>query len=176
MPRLTKEQRHEAIRMLRALPVTSVARFFNVHKTTIHRLVQKVRNNGPVSDRQRSGRPRKTSDAEDRHIRTAHLRNRFKTSSETSRDWRGNNQISRFTVARRLHVHGINSRRPCKKKLLTPRHKVARLDFARRYVRWTMQQWMRVIFLTSCRIPSNRKMVARESGVARERGLPRDAS
>ena len=27
MPRLTKEQRHEAIGMLRALPVTSVARF-----------------------------------------------------------------------------------------------------------------------------------------------------
>ena len=71
MQRLTKEQRHEAIGMLRALPVTSVARFFNVHKTTIHRLVQKVRNNGPVSDRQRSGRPRKTSDAEDRHIGTS---------------------------------------------------------------------------------------------------------
>ena len=131
MPRLTKEQRHEAIGMLRALPVTSVARFFNVHKITIHRLVQKVRNNGPVSDRQRSGRPRKTSDAEDRHIRTAHLRNRFKMSS---RDWRGSNQISRFSVARRLHVNGIKNRRPCKKKFLTPRHKIARLDFARRYV------------------------------------------
>ena len=107
---------------------------------------------------------------------SAHLRNRFKTSSEISRDWRGNNQISRFTVARRLHIHGIKNRAPCQKKFLTPRHKVARLDFARRYVRWTMQQWMRVIFLTSRRIPSNGMMVARESGVARERGLSQDAS
>ena len=42
---------------------------------------------------------RKTTDAEDRRIRTAHLRNRVKTASEPARNGTGNQQISRLTVS-----------------------------------------------------------------------------
>ena len=111
MPRLSEAQRHEAVGMLRSMAATNVARFFNVHKSTIHRLSQRLAQSGTVSDRRRSGRPRVTSVAEDRHIRTTHLRERFTTASETSRRWNGRNNVSRYTVARRLHAFGIQSRR-----------------------------------------------------------------
>ena len=157
MPRLSEAQRHEAVGMLRSMAATDVARFFNVHKSTIHRLSQRLAQSGTVSDRRRSGRPRVTSVAEDRHIRTTHLRERFTTASETSRRWNGRNNVSRYTVARRLHAFGIQSRRPAKKKHLTRQHVAARLAFARRYVRWTQQDWMNIIFSDESPYPIERQ-------------------
>ena len=89
MPRMSKRERYEAIGMLRNMSINDVASFFNVDRTTISRLKVKTMQTGDVVDLRRSGRPRKTSAAEDRHIRTMHLRDRFKSASETARDWRG---------------------------------------------------------------------------------------
>ena len=107
MPKLTEIQRHEAIGMLRISNVPTVARHFNVNRSTIQRLINRVNASGSVSDGQRSGRPRKTTDAEDRRICATHLRNRFQSATETARTWIGNSRISRFTVRRRLFEQGI---------------------------------------------------------------------
>ena len=40
MPRLNEVQRHEAIDMLRAMPVIDVANRFNCHRATINKLKQ----------------------------------------------------------------------------------------------------------------------------------------
>ena len=95
MPRLSNYERHEALGMLRAMPAADVANHFQVHKSTIHRIAQRFNQTGAVADRERSGRPRATSAIEDRHIRTTHLRRRFKSAASTSRDWNGVNDISR---------------------------------------------------------------------------------
>ena len=50
----------------------------------IERLVRRLRETGRVADRPRSGRPRVTSQRQDRAIRLAHLRNRHLTSMETA--------------------------------------------------------------------------------------------
>ena len=90
---------------------------FNVHKSKIHRLLQRLTQSGSVSDRRRSGRPRITSATEDRRIRTTHLKDRswFTTACETSRQLNGRNNVSRNTVGRRLNAFGIQSRIPAKK-------------------------------------------------------------
>ncbi len=54
--------------------------------------------------------------------------------------------MSTQTVRRRLKEAGLKSCKPCKKPDLQPRHKAARLAFARQHRPWTRQQWMKVLF------------------------------
>ncbi len=119
--RMTKPERYEAIGMIRAgMPVADIATHFLVCKKTIQRLVARFNQTGNVADRARSGRPRKTTDAEDRMIRTAHLRNRTRTATQTAREWAGNNRISRHIVRRRLKNQGITVRNRLSQKGMQP--------------------------------------------------------
>ena len=94
------------------MTMNGVAAYSNVNRTTINRLKRKTIQTGDVVDLQRSGRPRKTTAAKDRHLRTMHLRDRFKSASETARNWRGHVQIGHKTIIRRLNAHGLRCRRP----------------------------------------------------------------
>ena len=152
MPRLNEAQRHEAIGMLRAMPVIDVANHFNCHRATIHKLKSRYQTTGNVGDLPRTGRPRVTTDAEDRRIRNSHLRNRFKTASSTAREWQ-RGDVSRQTISRRLKDYGLFCRRPAKKSRLTDRHKRTRLAWATRYRRYTQQQWANVIFSDESSFP-----------------------
>ena len=89
MPRLNKNQRFEAIGMLRAMSCKDVATYFNVDRKTIERLRIKYNQTGDVADLQRTGAPRKTNAVDDRYIITTHRRNRFKCAKETSKNWIG---------------------------------------------------------------------------------------
>ena len=51
-----------------------------MHFSNIERLVRRLRETGRVADRPQSGRPRVTSQRQDRAIRIAHLRNRHLTA------------------------------------------------------------------------------------------------
>ena len=66
-----------------------------------------------------------TTRAQDRHIRTSHLRNRFLTATATTAMTRGqnNNRICAQTVRRRLAEHGIRARRPYNGPKFTRRHR-----------------------------------------------------
>ena len=155
--RMTNRNRYEAIGMLRNMSVNDVAAHFNVHRSTISRMKQKFNQTGDVVDLPRSGRPKKTTDAEDRHIRTVHLRNRFRSASETARNWQGHVQISRQTVNRRLARRGLVCRRPVQKQDLLPHHVAARLAWATHHRRWTMRQWSRIIWSDEKRFPPDKK-------------------
>ena len=63
-----------------------VAQQFGVHESTISRLVQCLRATGRLTDRPRSGRPRVTTQRQDRRIRLVHLPNRLRAATETSRE------------------------------------------------------------------------------------------
>ena len=67
MPRMSVIQRAQAIGMLRAMSIRDVANHFNVHRRTIERLKNKFNQTADVTDAQRSGRPRKTNQREDRN-------------------------------------------------------------------------------------------------------------
>ena len=119
--RMSNRDRYEAVGMLRGMSVNDVAAHFNLNRSTIFRLKRKLNQTGDGVDLQRTGRPRKTSAAEDRHLRTLHLRNRFRSASETARNWAGNERISLRTVFRRLMNAGLRSRRPVQKQVLNKR-------------------------------------------------------
>ena len=96
---------------------------------------------GSVKDRPRSGRSRVTTVREDRLIGATHLRNRFKSASESSREFRQVRPVSRWTISRRLRAVGIFSRQPARHILLQRRHCIARHNWAQIHQRWAVRQW-----------------------------------
>ena len=147
MTKLSEAQRNKACGMLEAgMSSRAIAYHFGISKRSIERLRVRERQTGSVKDRPKSGRPRKTSFAENRRIKTIHLMNRLQSASKTAHDWAGQQPISWKTVTRRLKAEGIRCRRPVKKFGLTERHRRARLTWATAHRRWTLHQWRDLIF------------------------------
>ena len=85
-----------------------------MHESTISRLVQRLRATGRLTDRLRSGRPRVTTQCQDRRIRLVHLRNRLRTATETAREVIGTHgrRVCPRTVRNRLRELDLRPRRP----------------------------------------------------------------
>ncbi|GFS08104.1 transposable element Tcb2 transposase [Elysia marginata] len=110
MPRISKVDRHRALGLLQAgRPVSEVGLRMNVNRTTIFRLSQRLHETDTVSDRPRSGRPRCTTQRQDRDLVRNHRNNRFLSASASSRQTRGRNnqRISANTLRRRLSTSGL---------------------------------------------------------------------
>ena len=76
--------------------------------------------------------------------------------------------ISRRTVSRRLvDDFDLKAHKPAHKPRLTQAMKSKRLAFAKKHVKWTIQQWQQVLFSDQCTVQqfTNRKRyVRRPSG------------
>jgi transposase len=92
----------------------AVADHFNVSRITSSRLMIRLRQTGRTNDGPRNGRPRVTSQHQDRHLRIIHLRDLMKTAEDTAHRIPGlaNVRISGQTVRRRLRESGLRARRP----------------------------------------------------------------
>ncbi|KAK7114313.1 hypothetical protein V1264_000391 [Littorina saxatilis] len=156
MPRLTPEQRERAVGRLSAGDDPEpVAVAFSVHLSTVYRLQQRVVNTGSTADIQRSGRPRVTTQRQDRQILRHHLRNRFHTANEfeTARNTVGNHQgpISGQTIRRRLAERDLQNCRPARGPVLTQRHRMARQQWAQDHINWNWRQWRNILFTDESR-------------------------
>ena len=88
-----------------------IARAFNTSRQSIDRIRQRYAATGDVKDLPRSGRPRCTSNAEDRFITNVTRRNRFTSAQDMNRRIRrqrgvGVQPISVQTIRNRLHAAG----------------------------------------------------------------------
>lgn len=147
MPRLNEDQRNNAIGRLQAGETqTHVSSVLNVSQSNISRLWDRYQQQGSTHDRPRSGRPRVTTPAQDRHIRLRHLRDRFTTATSTAAAIPGQRRISDQTVRNRLREAGIRARRPVKAVVLTRRHRQVRHQWARTHRVWPQQRWRTVWF------------------------------
>ena len=124
-----------------------VARHFGVHVSTKERLVRRLRETGRVADRPRSGRPRVTSQRQDRAIRLAH---RHLTATETAVNTVGshNRHIHPKTVWNPLREFGLRARRPYVGLPLNWACRARRMAWviAQAPRRVPMRQWRRVFF------------------------------
>ena len=151
MVRLTEVQRRQVIALLmQGQRQQPVARHFGVHVSTIERLVRRLGENGRVADRPRSGRPRVTSQRQDRAIRLAHLRNRHLTATETTvnKVSSHNSRIHTKTVRNRLREFGLRARRPNVGLPLSRARRARRMAWvtAQSPRRFPMRQCRRVFF------------------------------
>lgn len=148
MPRLTENQRNEAMGMSRAgMSTRAIARHFNCHQSTIVRLVERVRVTGSTRDRQRPGPQRVTTQAQDRYIRVTHLRDRFRPATRTGAAVVGRQgPVSANTVRRRLREVGLRARRPYVGAILRDHHRQRRLIWAQGHQTWRRVDWQSVLF------------------------------
>ena len=139
MPRLSDNQRNQAIGMLQAgVSKSDVARRFGCHPSSVSRLVSRFTATNSVKDLPRSGRPRKTTPADDRRMVLKTLRNRRLSARQIAEDLRRRHIIiSAASVRRRLRRGGLKSCRPFKGLVLTQVHRRNRLAWCRHYRNWT---------------------------------------
>ena len=149
MPRLSKIHRERALGMKTSgWNLSRIARHFNVAVSTISRLRERFRETGSSDDRPRSGAPRVTTPAQDRHIRLQHLRDRFRPATRTAPATPSthNRQISDQTVRNRLHESGLWARCPCVGHVLNQGRRAVRSRWVEQRMRWPAQRWRSVLF------------------------------
>ena len=167
---LPNDARLRAIGMLEAgIRQVEVARRLGVSQSVISRLRTRLAQTNSTLDRRRSGRPRSTSQAQDRFLRTSALRSRS-VSAKQLREClsRTGTRVSVQTVRNRLHSAGLRARRPYVGVPLSQRHRQARLAWTRQHRRWTNQQWATVLFTDESRFLLD--MLDRRRRVWRRRG------
>ena len=151
MVRLSQLDRGRAIALiLQGRSQRDVAQQFGVHELTILCLVQRLRATGSLTDSPRSGRPRVTTQLQDRRIRLVHLPNRLRTATETAREVIGTHDrhVCPRTVRNRLREFDLRPRRPYVGPNLTPRRRQRRMQWLRAHApnRFRLADWRRVMF------------------------------
>ena len=143
--KLSDEERARALGRIEAdTHQQEVANQYNVHRSTIIRLRDRHRATGTVSDRPRSGRPKVTTQHDDRYIAVTVARRRFVDGPSLERMLRqqrgpGARRISVQTVRNRVRASGFSSRKPAKKPQLSQRHRALRCQFCARHSIWNRQ-------------------------------------
>ena len=136
--RVPAHLRDRALGMLQGgMRPADMARAINCNVCIVRRLRQHYRETGRTADHPRSGRPRVTKSAQDRYIRTSHLRDRYRMATTPARVTPGmhNLSVSAQTVCNRLREAGLTACSPVVRQVLT-RHQ--RHLWAQTHSRWTI--------------------------------------
>lgn len=123
-----------------------IASILSIGKSTVNDIIVKYRAGYGLKDRPRSGRPRKTFKKVDHIIKRKSTADVKKTAAEISCELQDENlvNVNRSTVTRRLHDVGLFGRIGIKKPLINKKNKKARLQFAKDYQNWTVEDWKKV--------------------------------
>ncbi|CAJ0941342.1 unnamed protein product [Ranitomeya imitator] len=125
----------------------SVSKDLNVPVSTVRSVIKKCKAHGTVANLPRCGRKRKMDKTFQRKI----VRMLDKEPRLTSKQVQAALQsegttVSTRTIRRHLNEKGLYGRRPRKTPLLTPRHKKARLEFAKTYLKKPKTFWKNVLW------------------------------
>ena len=146
---LSNNDRNKALGMLQTgLSCRNVAGTFGVAPSTISRLFNRFNATNSVCDSARSGRPRVTTQSQDKFIRTLSLGNRTlnaRTLTHELRTAAGVN-VSDQTIRNHLYSRKLGPRCPVVRIPLTRHHRRLGLDWCRRHLPWTAGQWSTVCF------------------------------
>ena len=138
-------------------------------KTAVHNAIAKFWNTGTYTTAKIFGRPRKNTPRDDHTIRRIAVPSPMSSASKIRSSLLAKGtDISRRTVSRRLvDDFDLKAHKPAHKPRLTQAMKSKRLAFAKKHVKWTIQQWQQVLFSDQCTVQqfTNRKRyVRRPSG------------
>ncbi len=125
-----------------------VGRHFNVSHTVVGRVWQRYLDTGTVEERHRNGRPKKTTDVDDRYIVNIAKRSRFDSAKTLNGHFRQASgvRICEQTLRNRLHAANLHARRPAVCPPLTPEHRRLRLEFGREHQNIPLARIRSVLF------------------------------
>jgi transposase len=143
--RISEAQRWQIIGMhTTGMSFKAIGRQMGYHYTVVSRLVRKHTQTNNVKDLPRSGRPRVTSDRDDRALQRLVRRMPFATSPVLKQHWLPNRRLSTRTVRNRLKSAGLKSRRVIKRPLLADRHRRTRLAWCLARRGWNLRTWRKI--------------------------------
>ncbi len=120
-----------------------------ISQNTVAKVVQTFKKDGTASiSQRRPGRPRKLTPRQERLLMRRVEENRHASSLQLSKEVESQTgvTISRDTIQRTLQRNGMHGCRPRKKPLLKPRHKKARLEFARAHADKDEDYWVSILW------------------------------
>ncbi|GFX49912.1 transposable element Tcb2 transposase [Trichonephila clavipes] len=150
--------------------VISVAAEFGINRSVASRAWKAFQTTGTAVRKVGGGCPRTITEGDDRYIILQAKRGRRQSASVLAQPLSSatDRQVSRFTVARRLHKGGICTRRPERLLPLKVDHRRHRLQWCREHKNWTTDQWSRVLFTDESRLStrsnSQRVLIWRKIG------------
>ncbi len=121
-----------------------------INQNTVAKVVQTFKKDGT----RRPGRPRKLTPRQERLLMRRVDENRHASSLQLSKEVESQTgvTISRDTIRRTLQRNGMHGCRPRKNPLLKPRHKKARLDFARVHADKDEDYWDSILWSDETKI------------------------
>lgn len=131
-----------------------VGKEFGVDKNVISRLHSKVIITGNPNRKTYSPREKKWTANDARQMKRWIYNGECSTAVDIARERDKLNlpKLGLTTIKRILKSQGLNGRVKVKKPLLTKRHRNLRLQFARKYKKWKVEDWRKVIFSDETRI------------------------
>ena len=125
-----------------------LAQRLNVSQNVIGRLWIRFLDTGNVTNRPRSGRPRLTTQREDRYLTNWTLRQCRVTARQLHDHLQTTTGtlISDQTVRNRLRANNLRQCRPVVRPPLLQRHRATKRNWGTRHVRWQRAQWSSVLF------------------------------
>lgn len=126
---------------------SEVSRIVGVSVSYVNRFAKKLNEQKGTSPQRKGkcGRKRATTEVLDRLLIRKARQNRHLTSTQIQRIAQElGAEITARTVRRRLFEHDLKARRPRNKQKLTPAMTKKRLQWAKLYQNWTIQQWSKV--------------------------------
>ena len=147
--RLTKEDRQTII-TLRSVGLSfwEIAKQAKVSVSTVSYTIKRHLETGGNSDRKRSGRPKDTTQSEDKFLRVNSLRDRRLTGQQLQAQLHTGRckEVSVSTVKRRLWAAGLTGRVAVRKPLLRWQNMKKRLAWAMKHHQWTTENWKKVLW------------------------------
>jgi transposase len=129
-------------------PSRFIASREKVAQSTVIRIKQKVVATGSVKDLPKSGRPRLFTGRDERNIIRMLSSGECSTAVDIQKNLKNNSKISvsENTVRRVLYRNGLSSRVKRKKPYLKKKHRQLRLNFAKKYKNWGVEEWSKIIW------------------------------
>ena len=116
----------------------------DINHTVIRRLVRKHVETGHVNDRPRQGKPRKTTQRDDRALVRLARRTPMTTAPLLWLHLRAGVWVSNSTIRRRLRAANLKARRPIRRLYLTYRYQQARVVWSGARRNWHLRTWRRI--------------------------------
>ncbi|CDQ85386.1 unnamed protein product [Oncorhynchus mykiss] len=125
-----------------------IAKKLKISYNAVYYSVHRTAQTGSNQNRNRSGRPRCTTEQEDKYIRVSSLRNRRLTGPQLAASLNSTlkTPVSTSTVKRRLRDAGLLGRVVKKKTCLRLANKNKRLRWAKEHSHWTEEDWKKVLW------------------------------
>lgn len=122
-----------------------IAKKCKVSKSTVSRVAQDIEEGIPKNI---GGRPSHLSASEKRKLALNIKRGEFNTIKELQTELliTYNKNVSLETIRRALNEEGLKARKKVKKPRLTKNHRKQRLEFAKKYCTWTVEDWKKVLW------------------------------